>query len=70
MKETTKSRVRISGPWVAEFGRYDNESQTVSARIRNTKTGEIRQKVVSVDKFVRLIFSHEFKSWGIKTNGK
>jgi hypothetical protein len=67
-----KQNKRIASPWVSEVeisigGLYSTlqseNDDTLRINLVNKYTGEIRQKVVSIDQVVRRCFESEISSW-------
>lgn len=56
MKESVKSRVKISDPWHVDID-IDYHEKMMNVILICNATGEIRQKVISFDTLARHVFS-------------
>ena len=73
MMETRQTKRKIADPWYVEIEvipkkgeRYFITSQTeavIAVNLISNRTGEIRQKRVSLDTFARRIFKSEINTW-------
>jgi len=70
--ETINSRVKISSPWIPELADTFHVGDETYLRINiiNCDTGEIRQRVVSLDRIARILFPKRNPYRGIPTEPK
>lgn len=70
-KETYTPKIKIAEPWIPEieaensvYNFFSNSNkQIITISLINNKTGEIRQKHISLDTLARKVFESELKTW-------
>ena len=60
MKESIRTRVKIKNPWEPEFvGHFETiDEEYLKFHMVNVDTGEIRQKIVTLDFIARHLFKN------------